>query len=269
MAWLAFVMAMVVVLRAVGGRLAPPALWSLDGTRAWLEERQPAEVAFAILRLVALALGWYLLVVTVVSVVARLLRLAAVATVVDVVTVPGVRRLVNAAVGFSLVVTAYPGMAAASSAPPPVETMRRLPDDPAGGSGAAAPPGPAPAHTTITMRRLPDEPPDGAPASPSPGPPATPSTPSTPATPTATQIAPTAPRAGSGSWPVRPGDHFWAVAERVLADAWGRPPTDAEVRPYWRALVETNRPRLADPANPDLLFPGQSLTVPHPPARPA
>ncbi len=68
---------------------------------------------------------------------------------------------------------------------------------------------------------------------------------------------------------MRPGDHFWTVAERVLADAWGRQPTDIELLPYWRAVVETNRSRLADPANPDLLFPGQTLTVPPPPVRPA
>lgn len=252
MAWLAFVAAMVVALHAVGGRLAPPPLSSLDGAPAWLEQRQPVDVVFAVLRLVALVLGWYLLVVTVVSVAARLLRLAAVVTVVDVVTVPSVRRLVNAALGLSLVATAYPGVAAASE-PPAVETMRRLPDDAPGAAGGVAPPEPATAPT-ITMRRLPDEPP----ASPSPKP-----------APTTTAPTTTAPNPAPGSWAVRPGDHFWAVAERVLTDTWGRPPTDAEVGPYWQALVEANRSRLADPANPDLLFPGQTVTVPSPPARPA
>ena len=71
------------------------------------------------------------------------------------------------------------------------------------------------------------------------------------------------------SWSVRPGDHFWAVAERVLSTAWGRAPADAEVDPYWRVLIQANRSRLHDPDNPDLLFPGQILTVPVPPGRPA
>jgi hypothetical protein len=30
----------------------------------------------------------------------------------------------------------------------------------------------------------------------------------------------------------------------------------------WRRLVEVNRPRLVDPANPDLLYPGQVLVLP-------
>jgi len=311
-AWLACLLIAVVVLHAVGGRLAPPPLSSLDGARTWLEQRQPVDVAFAVLRMVVLALGWYLVAVTVVSVVARLLRLAAVVTVVDVVTVPSVRRLVNAALGLSLVATGYPGLAAAAESPPPaVEIMRRLPDDGPGAPGAVALPEPSPTPTVI-MRRLPDQQPGGqppvpsspkpaptpatppaptseAPAAaptaerpsatlPSPTPPATqpsPPSPPSPTTPSPPRREPTpaptppAPSPAPGSWPIRPGDHFWAVAEQVLAVAWGRPPTDAEMLPYWRTLVEANRSGLPDPANPDLLFPGQSLTVPTPPARPA
>ena len=74
-----------------------------------------------------------------------------------------------------------------------------------------------------------------------------------------------APPAAPASWTVRPGDHFWAAAERSLAQAWNRPPTDAETAPYWRSLVAPNRDRLPDPANPDLIFPGQVLVVPPPP----
>jgi hypothetical protein len=32
--------------------------------------------------------------------------------------------------------------------------------------------------------------------------------------------------------------------------------------PYWHRLIERNRSRFADPANPDLLFPGDRLLVP-------
>jgi len=280
-AWLAFVLSVVAVLHAVGGRLAPPPLSGFEDARAWLEQRPPVDVVFAVLRLLALALGWYLLAVTIASVVARLLRLAAVVTVVDVVTVPSVRRLVNAAVGLSVVATGYPGLAAAAeSAPPAVEIMRRLPDDAPDAPGALAPP--EPASVPITMHRLPDEPGDELPASPSSQPRSTQATAVAPkvttrepspraAAPTPPTAPPTPPALGPvpGSWTVRSGDHFWAVAEQVLSRAWGRPPTDAEVARYWRTLVETNRSRLPDPANPDLLFPGHSLTVPPPPARPA
>jgi hypothetical protein len=58
---------------------------------------------------------------------------------------------------------------------------------------------------------------------------------------------------------------MWGKAAAVLTDAWRRPPTDAEVVPYWQALIEANRARLADPANPDLIFAGQSFELPPPP----
>jgi hypothetical protein len=37
---------------------------------------------------------------------------------------------------------------------------------------------------------------------------------------------------------------------------------------YWHALVDANRTRLADPDNADLIFVGQSFSVPPPPAAP-
>ena len=55
-------------------------------------------------------------------------------------------------------------------------------------------------------------------------------------------------------------------AQSVLTESWGRTPTDREVAPYWRSLVDTNRSRLADPNNPDLIFSQQALEVPPPPA---
>jgi nucleoid-associated protein YgaU len=64
---------------------------------------------------------------------------------------------------------------------------------------------------------------------------------------------------------VQPGDHLWAIAEGELHRAWGRPPSDRKIDPYWRTLVEQNRNRLHDPSNPDLLFPGDRITVPSPP----
>jgi nucleoid-associated protein YgaU len=67
-------------------------------------------------------------------------------------------------------------------------------------------------------------------------------------------------------WTVEPGDHLWNVAERVWAEAHGHVPTAAQVAPYWRQLVEANRATLADPENPDLVFPGQTLTLPNVPA---
>jgi nucleoid-associated protein YgaU len=63
-------------------------------------------------------------------------------------------------------------------------------------------------------------------------------------------------------WWVKAGQSFWSVAESVLTARLGRRPTDAEVDPYWRALMATNRAHLAHPGNPDLLYVGQQLTLP-------
>jgi hypothetical protein len=66
------------------------------------------------------------------------------------------------------------------------------------------------------------------------------------------------------SWTVAPGDSFWSIAEEVLTEVAGHEPTEQAVRRYWVQLIEANRRRLADPANPDLLFPGQRLDIPNP-----
>jgi nucleoid-associated protein YgaU len=59
-----------------------------------------------------------------------------------------------------------------------------------------------------------------------------------------------------------PGDHLWAVAERTLAAAQDRRPPEREVVRYWRSLVELNRSDLPDPADPDLVFPGDVIRLP-------
>ncbi|PZS20968.1 MAG: hypothetical protein DLM54_05200 [Acidimicrobiales bacterium] len=63
---------------------------------------------------------------------------------------------------------------------------------------------------------------------------------------------------------ISPGDNLWSVAESNLARAWGRRPTDSEVDRYWLRLIQANRSRLADPGNPDLVFPGQVFELPSP-----
>jgi len=64
------------------------------------------------------------------------------------------------------------------------------------------------------------------------------------------------------AWTVRPGDSFWRIAASHLAIAWQREPSDVEIDPYWRVLIAANRSRLAHPHDPDLLFPGQQLSLP-------
>ena len=98
-----------------------------------------------------------------------------------------------------------------------------------------------------------------------PTPPPTP--PPTTAAPAVAPAAPAAPAdtpavAPSAEWVVERGDHLWHIAESTLTTAWGRPPTDAEIVPYWRSLIETNRSRLVDHDNPDLITIGQRFALP-------
>ena len=231
LAWLTFLVLALAGLHALGGRgsLAAPPLNDLGG---WLERVDAATASFAVLRLVALALGWYLLATTVLAVGLRLSRADGAATGVEAATPAFVRRLVRGAVGITLAAGAMTsGAAAADDAP---VTMRRLPDEPAVEMRRLDDDPP------VTMRRLPDDAVTEAPA----------------------------PPPAAATWTVQAGESFWVVAERVLADAWQRIPDDREIDPYWRLLVETNRDRLADPRNADLLFPTQVLEVPPPPPRP-
>ncbi len=67
------------------------------------------------------------------------------------------------------------------------------------------------------------------------------------------------------SWTVAQGDSFWRIADEHLQDSWEREVTESEVATYWKQLIEANSERLVDPGNPDLLFPGQVLTLPEVP----
>jgi len=71
---------------------------------------------------------------------------------------------------------------------------------------------------------------------------------------------------GRTSHTVRSGESLWRIASQRLELAIGRSPTDAELVPYWRELIEANRDRLPDRDDPDLILPGQKLLLPQPAA---
>ncbi len=100
---------------------------------------------------------------------------------------------------------------------------------------------PDPAKGPITMRELPPE-----------------AAPNAPPTPTGT----------AATWTIASGEHLWFVARHTLESTWGRRPTDREVDPYWRALIERNRDRLPDRDLPDLVVPGLVVELPEVPAPP-
>lgn len=270
-AWTGGLLAVAVGSTAVGhGALARPALTDPGSWADWAGRRTPTEAAFAVLGLGVMVLAWYLLFVSVVGGVGRLWGSVRLASVAEVLTLPAVRGLVHASLGLGLAGSAItgggpqlggtpgpsPSGAGPALAPGPrvvmmmaVVSAPQVEGEPPGDSSGDDP-GAGP-----VMRRVPggpersdDEPPTsgggGAVAAPGPG------------------------AAGPAEWEIQPGDHLWSVAERTLAQTWSLDPTDDEVAPYWRRLIEANRDRLADPTNPDLVLPGQVLALPPPPPSP-
>jgi hypothetical protein len=244
LAWCALVGAVLIGLTRMGtGALAPPPLAHPARWLPWVATRDSVTAAVALLRLVALAGAWYLLAATVVGVAARSLGADGLVALTDRFSVPMVRRLATVAAGVTLasgvtpaVAFAHPSIRPAAAVAGPSSTATTTPT---GSTPSTEPP------PTMTMRVL------------------APDSGETPAPPAAAADAP-APRAAD-AWTVRPGECFWSIAEDVLRRAWNRPPTDAEIVPYWRVLIEANRARLGDPRNPDLIFPAQVFTVPAPP----
>lgn len=213
---------------AATGDLASPPLGSLDDLAAWSDAREPAAAGIAIVRLVAELAVWYLLAVSALHVASTVLRASGGHRAADALTTPGVRRLVRAGLGL--------GLAAASSV---------------SGQEEAGAPG------TVTMTPVAEAPLVIQTRIEDPGGTAT-MRPQVAQETGVAQMAPVAPT----TWTVAPGESLWTIAEDLLADAWQRQPTHAETDPFWRALVEANRSRLADPADPDLIHPGQVFEVP-------
>lgn len=234
-AWvLGLLLAGVLLRLAATDDLASPPLGSLDDLAAWADKREPVAAGVAIVRLVAEAGTWYVLAVSLLHVASSVLRSAGGHRLADALAVPALRRLVRTGLGV--------GLAAASSvtgaeeaSPPGVATMSPVVETPVATQRGMEDPG-----GTAAMR------------------------PRTAAAGGVAQVAPVT--SGRTTWTVAPGESLWTIAEELLADAWQRPPSDAETDPFWRALTSRNRHRLVDP---DLIHPGQVLEVPAPPASPA
>lgn len=152
------------------------------------------------------------------------------------------RRWLTGLATVGVAATAIPTPTTRPSAP--VESVA----DPVQDTVAEQPTPPTTAASTTTTLEFPD-------SSPAPDPTTAPES-----------IPPPSPLVGAPRAPLtytlEPGDHLWSVAERALAMALGRNPTDREVAGYWRKLVDVNRQNLVEPDVPDLVFAGQVITLP-------
>ncbi|MCP5025180.1 MAG: hypothetical protein GY929_02740 [Actinomycetia bacterium] len=62
---------------------------------------------------------------------------------------------------------------------------------------------------------------------------------------------------------VSEGDNLWSLSEARLEADLGRPATDGEIADYWRQVVDANQSTLQS-GDPDLIYPGESITLPDP-----
>jgi nucleoid-associated protein YgaU len=299
----------IVTLQAAGsGALAGPPSFSATAAVAWLRGTDPVVVTFALLRLLALGLGWYVLVVTLAGGTARALRAKRLTRAVDALTLPGIRRMLNAAGVAVIVSTALPASVAwASPGPGPtspvvspsplatplstppvmhwIGTSGPLTDATSALSGTATTTSlPSPSVSPASApSRTPDfaTPATAAPNSSSTGAPGAPVRtgaarplgpvvrPLGPETGrTSPRTADSVPSSNATTWTVQSGDDFWQIAESSLAAAWGRAPSDREIVPYWLSTIQANTARLAVPSEPSFIYPGQVFVLPPLPAAP-
>jgi nucleoid-associated protein YgaU len=220
----------------------------------WLRETPSEDVLLAGIRLAALIAAWWLLITTLLYVAARLADLHGAASAIGWAMLPVVRRWADRAAAVSIVAAsalALTRSAAAdpspptSAAPPPVVIDLDHRDRP------SIPYAPAPSVRTGRNGSAPSPtvlaPPPSAPVTPPPA----------PATPPPTSFA-------GGRHVIAPGEHLWSIAARHLAAGRGRSSADltpADIAPYWRRVVEHNRPGLRS-GDPDLVYPGEVIELP-------
>lgn len=249
-----------------GGRLSTPSILDPGSWPDWARDRDVVEATMAVLRLVVLALAWYLVGVLTIGAAARLLRSARLIKIADVLTVPLVRRSLEQALGLTLA-TAVATSAAAGGAAPAQQrdaptmaagttmtlavdddatsmALERMPD--AEEAGVAIGDGDAtlslalermmPQAASLSLRLESSDPVDSL----------------------ALQRLDT-----TTTHDVVAGEHLWSIASAQL-EARGLASDDASVDAYVDAIVTANRDRLVDPANPDLILPGQQFVLPTP-----
>ncbi len=177
------------------------------------------------------------------------------------VTAPVIRRIVDAGLAATLSLSLAAPVGASEAPPEPIVVTV---EETTAGTYVVLPPG-VTVTTPVVEPAVP-----AAPAAPAPGGVSEPAVnqavridPTPWAPPVTTRLASHATQLDqAANWTVRTGDHLWAIAEQVLMLRTGRPIVpDHEIAPFWRHLIEVNRSTLRS-GDPDLIFPGEMLTIP-------
>lgn len=220
-------------LAALGdGSLAGPRVSSWSGASAWYDEVGAGTVAVAGLRMVTMAAVAWLLLGTVLQLLASFTLRGGLATLADTISPLVLRRLAHGFAGLSvsagLALPALPGQLGGD--PPGTAVMQVVEEGAETSSTTVAPTMAPPAQVIVAPTATPN--------------------PAAPSLPADEEVR------------VEAGDSFWSLAVDVVSEGRSDAPGEAEVMRYWTRLIEANRERLVDPANPDLLFPNQVLVVP-------
>lgn len=190
----------------------------------WLQRVPPEDAVIALVRLAALGIAGYLLVMTALYVVASLSRVPALMRAVRLATLPAVRHLLDGAVA-AAIVAAPASMASVGAATTPASATAASPT----------------AHVYVPVAA------GDAPAQ---------------YTPIPAGDAPAQP--ANAAYVVRRGDSFWSIAADEVATRQSVPVeqvSEAEISRYWRALIELNASSIIS-GNPNLIYPGESLQLP-------
>jgi hypothetical protein len=282
--WVACLAFAVVAFSALGRTaMSSPPVTQPHNWILWAQRHPVEEIAFSLLRVIGVALSWYLLGVTTIGALARVVAWGGLVRVADVLTVEPVKTLLQHALGATLAVSA------AAAVPGTAVTRTPIVSDTGPGITITAPavPGAAGVHAVPSTVGGPDvmvpessliaasaHHPDGWATlldgftQQAPGPSAAEVAAGLPHTEVASQVAvpslglPVATDGERGpqraTHTVAPGDHFWSIAQEMV----GRDAKELGVMHYWTDLIEANRERLVDPSNPDLLMVDQVLVLP-------
>jgi nucleoid-associated protein YgaU len=233
--------AAVVALHVAGsGSLAAPPVSSWSALERWYDSRDPSTAIVAVLRAGGLAAAAWLAAAGALQLCAPLIAGARGLRLADSLSPRFVRSLARGAAGLSVTAgLAMPTVPLGFAGNPPGTAVMVPLDVAPTTTSTAAPIPPRPTSTTTistttsTSTSVP---------SPSPAPPL-----AAPAVPVSESVAP-------DEVVVAAGDSFWSIA---VDEARG-----GDLVRYWRVLIELNRDRLVDRANPDLLYPDQVLRLP-------
>lgn len=210
----------------------------------WLNTAPSEDVLAVATLLVALVIAYWLLISTVGYACAvaggrpRLTRAA------RLVTVPAIRRLTGRALAFSIAAASVTGSfspaVADGTSDPTVVVVEVGPD------GRLLPPGTEPREKSPVLPPHLDRAPLGA----------------DPRIVEVPSVADQPDGAVAHTVTVRRGDHMWSLAEQHLGRVLGRTDLgDHEVARYWVAVIDANRSTIRS-GNPDLIYPGEVLTLP-------